>query len=345
MKKISRASGFSLVEVVMVAALISGLSLVMLNISKQSNKASVKLQFDTDVTLATNEINGILSDPAKCLATFGSTATPSNINGKYYLSTVPPGNIGYGNSGLKLTSYSLSGTAPNGVLTILYENKNILKGSSGPANISKKINLYIEKPSSAITKCRALSTSVTDIWTRGTAATDTNNIFYSGGVRAGDETQTTTCNATTEGTQRYNKAAHTMEYCGWSAGPIYAWTAMSGGGGGILAKGRVYLGSSTKSRTENITITSSGVLIFTAWATMRTSSGPNSAGVRAILMVDGTTCSQDYSFEAQANGLDFDVAPICIVSLTAGSHTIRFTGDYRLETTYSSSMSWVVHKE
>lgn len=229
MKKISRASGFSLAELLIVVGLLGGLSLVVMNITKQSNKSSSKLQFDTDVTLTTNEINGILSDPVKCLSTFASTATPSNIMGKYFVSTVPPGDQGYGNSGLKLTSYTLTGAAPNGVLTILYQNKNILKGSAGAANVSKKINLYIEGAPGAITKCRSLSTSTTDIWTRGTA-TDANNIFYSGGVRVGDETQTSTCNSTIEGTQRYNKVTHSLEYCGYTAGPpvSYSWRAMGG---------------------------------------------------------------------------------------------------------------------
>ena len=230
MKKISRASGFSLSELMIVVALLGGLSLVVMNITKQINKSSVKLQFDTDVTLTTNEINAILSDPVKCFTTFGSTATPTNIVGKYYIKTIPPGDKGYGNSGLILTSYTLTGTAPDGVLTILYQNKNILKGSSGAANISKKINLYIEGSPGAITKCRALSTSTTDLWTRGTA-TDANNVFYNGGVRAGDETQSLICDSSTEGTQRYNKATHSMQYCGYNAGPpvTYSWKVVGGG--------------------------------------------------------------------------------------------------------------------
>jgi hypothetical protein len=51
-----------------------------------------------------------------------------------------------------------------------------------------------------------------------------------GGIRAGDQAQVTACDATTEGTQRYNKITHKMEYCGYSAGPpvTYAWTQMIG---------------------------------------------------------------------------------------------------------------------
>ncbi|MDD4973675.1 MAG: tail fiber domain-containing protein [Bacteriovorax sp.] len=170
--------GFSLVELMIVVGMLGGLSLVVMNITKQSNKSSTKFQFDSDVTLTTNEINGILSDPAKCLTALGSTATPTNINGKYYTtaSGSAPAN-GYGNSGLKITSYALTGIAPAGVLTIAYENKKILKGSTGPTSVSKIINVYIEGAPGAITKCRSLSTSTTDIWSRGTGSA----IYYNGG--------------------------------------------------------------------------------------------------------------------------------------------------------------------
>ncbi|NOT78565.1 MAG: tail fiber domain-containing protein [Bacteriovoracaceae bacterium] len=181
MKKNNR--GFSLVELMMILGALGGVSLLVMNLSKQTIKSSAKLQFDTDVTLTTNEINGILSDPAKCLATLQTTATPASINnGKYYItSSASAPAQGYGNSGLMITSYTLTGTAPDGVLTILYQNKNILKGSSGAANISKKINLYIEGSPGAITKCRASSTSTTDIWSHGTG----NDIFYLGEVGIG----------------------------------------------------------------------------------------------------------------------------------------------------------------
>jgi len=264
MKKISRSSGFSLAELMIVVALLGGLSLVVMNITKQSNKSSAKLQFDTDVTLTTNEINAILSDPVKCLTTFGSTAAPSNIVGKYYIRTVPPGDQGYGNSGLRLTSYTLTGTAPDGVLTILYQNKNILKGSSGAANISKKINLYIEGSLGAITKCRALSTSTTDLWTRGTA-TDANNVFYNGGVRAGDESQTNTCDSATEGTQRYNKTTHSMEYCGYNAGTpaTYSWKVVGGNMDCIVVSNTTLVGDNGRQATcpADRQITGGGVVL------------------------------------------------------------------------------------
>jgi prepilin-type N-terminal cleavage/methylation domain-containing protein len=232
MKKNNR--GFTLVEILIAAAMMGGLSLVLMQMNKTTVKSTAKSQFDTDVLLTTNEINGILSNPVQCLATFKTTATPASINsGKYYISSSSSApSQGYGNSGLKIASYTLTvgASANDGILTIIYQNKNILKGSSGPTSINKTINLYIEGVPGTITKCRALSTSTTDIWTHGTV-TDANNIFYNGGVRTGDETQTIICDSSTEGTQRYNKTIHSMEYCGYNAGlPVpYGWFPMGGG--------------------------------------------------------------------------------------------------------------------
>jgi prepilin-type N-terminal cleavage/methylation domain-containing protein len=242
--------GFTLVEIMIAAAMVGGLSLVLLQMNKVTVKSTAKSQFDTDVLLTTNEINGILSDPIKCLATLQTTATPTNItNGKYYISSnaLAPAQ-GYGNSGLMIISYTLSvgATANDGVLTIVYQNKNILKDTSGPASIIKKINLFITGTPGAITTCRSLSSSSTDIWSRGTVS----NIYYSGGdvgigtstpvtqldvaggIKPGDQTQVTICDTSTEGTQRYNKLTHAMEYCGYNSGPpvTYSWMAMGGAG-------------------------------------------------------------------------------------------------------------------
>lgn len=161
--------GFSIVELLVVVGMLGGVSLVAMNIGKLTSKSTVKMQLDSDITLTINEINGILSDPIKCKNILGNTTTPTSMNGKYF--TIASGSApaaGHGNSGLKIISYTLSGTAPDGVLTILFENKNILKGVSGASSISKKINLYIEGTLGAITNCRSVSTGFSDIWERGT---------------------------------------------------------------------------------------------------------------------------------------------------------------------------------
>lgn len=245
MKKNNR--GFSLVELMIVVGMLGGLGLGVMNITKQSNKSSTKFQFDSDVTLTTNEINGILSNPAKCLTTLGSTATPTNIVGKYYTSTVPPGDQGYGNSRLKVASYTLTGTAPNGVLTIAYENKNILKGSTGSPTVPKKINMYIEGAPGAITMCRSLSTSTTDIWSHGTG-TDINyagnvgigttspatQLEVNGGLALKTATAKPTCNSSTRGTFWFTQAGagvkDSIEACSKDAADAYAWSTLGAGG-------------------------------------------------------------------------------------------------------------------
>lgn len=167
--------GLSLVELLIVAAMLGGMSLVAMNLTKQSTKSSVKYQLDSDVNLTTNEINAILSNPATCKATF-TTATPTSINNKYYISTHGSApTSGYGNGGLKIASYVLTSPAANtGLLTILYKNKNILNGSP---YVTRKINLYIEGAPAAVTLCRSLSTTTTDIWSHATGS----DIYYIGG--------------------------------------------------------------------------------------------------------------------------------------------------------------------
>lgn len=245
MKKMIKNSGFSLVEVMVAIGMLAGLGLVVMNLTKQSSKATVKTQFDTDVTLTTNEINAILSDPAKCKTVFGTTATPSNINGKYFISSDPSAPAkGYGNAGLSIVSYELATNANDGILTISYRNKNILKGTSGASTVSKKINLYVEGTSGAITTCRSLSTSSTDIWSKGTGA----DIFYSGGnvgigtnspgqqleVNGGLALKTATvkpaCDSTIRGTFWVTQAASgvqdSVEACVKDALDAYSWVTL-----------------------------------------------------------------------------------------------------------------------
>lgn len=252
--------GFSLIELMIVVAGLAGVAVVGMQLQKTQERSSSKGKLESDILLTTNEINAILSDPAKCLTTLGgknavSTTNGINvINGNKYFSVASgsaPTN-GYGNSNLLIQNYELSATnaevsSNNSALIINYQNKNILKGSSGPSNISKKINLYVEVDASKnITTCRSLSSSSTDIWSRGTGS----DIYYTGGnvgigtnapvtslqvagaIMPGDQTQAITCNVSTEGSQRYNKTLHQMEYCGYNAGPpvSYAWMSLGGAG-------------------------------------------------------------------------------------------------------------------
>jgi type II secretory pathway pseudopilin PulG len=207
--------GFTLVEILMVVGMIAGMSLVVMNISKQSTKSSTQLQFDSETTLITNEINASLTKPEQCLTTFtnatqlappnsptllttptanilsptGIASTPSSTR-RYSISGGP-----YGNGGVKIASYTLDLTAsPDKLLTIQYSKKTILGGGTVP----KTIKLYVEQDGTGlIIACRALSGSSVDIWSHG-AGTD---IFYNGNVGIGTTTPTysLTVGSSTEG--------------------------------------------------------------------------------------------------------------------------------------------------
>ncbi len=303
MKKSS--NGFSLVEIMIVIGILSGLGLIVMNLTKQTNKSSSKYQFDTEINLITNEINALLSDPNKCKSTFNPTGTsniiaPTNIGGKYFIvGNAQAPSTGYGNAGVHITEYTFNSSpspSNDALLNITFQNKNILKGTSGPSTITKKLNLYIEQNASGlVTLCRSLSTSSTDIWSRGSGS----NIFYSGGsvgigtnspvatldvgggVRAGNQTQVTICDEASEGTQRYNKSTHAMEYCGASGSPlVYSWKTMSGGDGlGVGQTWQELIGSRSFGTTY-VNTTSKPIEVS---VTMQWSYGPG--GVNVI--VDG----------------------------------------------------------
>lgn len=244
--------GISLVELIVVTAGLAGVALVGMQISKNLFKTTSKSNFDSETLLINNEINAILSDTAKCFTALGgknalSTTTGINsINNKFFSAASGSApSSGYGNANLTIQNYALEATATNisannSFLLINFQNKQILKGNSGPSTITKKVNLHVEVDgSNNIVKCRSLSSSSSDIWTRGIGA----DIFYTGGkigigtnspqatldiaggIKLGSETDVTVCDANTEGTQRFNKTSHQIEHCGYNAGPParYSW--------------------------------------------------------------------------------------------------------------------------
>lgn len=184
-------NGFSFVEVMIAAAALAGVALIGMQLMKSQTKSTAKTSFTSESNLIMNEIVGILSDPDKCLATLGGKSalnTTSGINSissnKYFiLSNASAPATGYGNEGIKIISYTLNATAAevaanNSTLTISYQLKNILKTATGPQELKKKINLYVKvDTSNNITFCRSLSSSSTDIWSRGNGS----DVFYEGG--------------------------------------------------------------------------------------------------------------------------------------------------------------------
>lgn len=174
-------NGFSLVEVMIAASILGTLAYFGMTLMSNQTKSVAKTSFDSEIILITNEINGILSDPDKCLATLSTTATPTDINGKYFIQThaSAPGN-GHGNANVKISSYSFTGTAPDGRLTIQFTNKNLIKGSTGPNTVPKRIEISFAGIPGAVTSCRAKSTGHSDIWIRN-AGGFISDIFYANG--------------------------------------------------------------------------------------------------------------------------------------------------------------------
>lgn len=200
-KKSGNNTGFSLVEIMVVLGLLGGLSLVVMNLTKQTSQSSTKYQFDSEILLITNEINGIISDPHKCLTTFtnatqaASPATPTiptaNVLNPTGIASIPSSvrkytiaGGPYGNGAVKISNYSLDLAAiPDPLLTINFQKKGIL----GVGTIPKTIRLYVEKNGSGvITMCRSLSSASVDIWSRGTGT----NIYYSNNVGIGTSSPT-----------------------------------------------------------------------------------------------------------------------------------------------------------
>lgn len=251
--KTKKTIGYSLVEVMVMLGIIGGISLVVLTLTQTMNKSSAKFELDSDINLITSEITSVLATPANCLAILGgrnalNTAAGiiTNINGKFYTlasGSAPAG--GYGNAKLNISSYEILATvaevaAETSYLVVKFENKQILKGTSGPATIQKRINLYVTVDGlSNITSCRSRSTSFADIWERGS----TTEIYYNGGtvgvgtttpqatldvagdVKIGNSAPAaTTCTVAQGGSTRYNSTSKIMEYCNETN-----WVSLGGG--------------------------------------------------------------------------------------------------------------------
>lgn len=173
-------NGFSLVEILIAAAILGGLSIAAMQLMKSQSKSASKANWDSETLLITNEINGILSDPTVCQATFATVISPSHINGKYKTKAGGGPSSGYGSAGIEIDSYNLTGTAPDGLLTIRFINKNILKGTSGAATVPKTVRLHITGAPGAITACRSSSTGYSESWKKGSGA-NISDIYYSAG--------------------------------------------------------------------------------------------------------------------------------------------------------------------
>ena len=164
--------GFAIVQVMILAGVIGGFSYIAMKYASESRKDSAKLQFATDISMATSAINDILADETVCLNTFKPTTTPLNIAGKY------PVNIPDANSKLVIKSYSIAvdSTMAQSKLTITFQNKAILQNGNSPNDVSRQIKIFaagVDYPN--MTSCRSVGVAKLDIWSR---QIDSPNIYY-----------------------------------------------------------------------------------------------------------------------------------------------------------------------
>jgi len=187
--KLFKSLGFSLVELLIVGAGLAALATVGMQFISNMNKNTTRNVFQSEVNLITSDIVAFLSDPAKCFATLGgknalntSIGIINNVNNRYYVAShsLAPAN-GYGNGQVKIDSYSIRSTATDinsnlSNLNINFQTKQILKGSAGASTIPSVVRLYVEvDANNIILKCRSLSASKADIWTR---KDNSNSIYY-----------------------------------------------------------------------------------------------------------------------------------------------------------------------
>ena len=120
--KINQNAGFSLVEVMLVAALLGGLALGLAKLTKDQNKSAKTVESKLENTAIINEIRQILGSNDSCTATFlNQDATNTNAGVVSRIVQVTPGGpinkyqsditgngVSYGNGTVKIVSYSLS---------------------------------------------------------------------------------------------------------------------------------------------------------------------------------------------------------------------------------------------
>lgn len=212
MKLKTNKSGFTLVELMVVVGLLSGLALVATSISKQMNKSSTKAQVDSDILLAHNEMIAILANPENCALTFSATYPATASSTGTYTKTIGAGtitrivnkpgtgvavnrfvtNVYFGTGNQKIISYALNPSANASEpdiadLTVTFEKKPILNNGV-PGIFTRTIKLYTELDgSSRIKVCRSISQQNQEIWTR--VVGNAQDIFYNEGkVGVGDNT-------------------------------------------------------------------------------------------------------------------------------------------------------------
>lgn len=181
--------GFTLVELMVVVGLLAGLSLVVMNITKQANTTSKKFQTDTDADFIMREVAGYLSDPIKCKSVFLGKSTISipagiilDIGGKYSTTSA----TGYGTSNIKIYSYVVSNAFPvsqinpanETMLMINFAMPKVINTSVSTIK-PRNIKLIMTKDiSNKFLTCQSAWTNTQDLWTLGANGQD---LYYLNG--------------------------------------------------------------------------------------------------------------------------------------------------------------------
>lgn len=247
-------NGMSLISVMVAAGIglivMLGMTSMLTDVFKSQRSVQSK---DANRELISS-IRQTLTDPVACANTFGAlgpytlpadTQTVLTIKDKNNaviydtVATYQNGLVMF--SKFEITNYN-SGTKQ--VDLNIYANK--VGVNVGGAQMLTKIFLKVTlDAANKISQCLAVG-SADSLWQ---LAANNADIYYAGGnvgvgttapqamldvaggVKPGDQTQVTLCNAATEGSQRYNKITHQIEFCQWqSAGPppVYNWASIGG---------------------------------------------------------------------------------------------------------------------
>ncbi|MCB9062715.1 MAG: hypothetical protein H6622_14420 [Halobacteriovoraceae bacterium] len=232
-------NGLSLVELIIAAAILSGLALVGGNIITSSMKGIKTVEIRSDELSYLSEIRDIISDRDTCISNFQGlsayTGTLLEIKNKEGLAVFKTG-VDLNNNGHQIKSFELNHSDPLLTDDTTHLFVYFTRGHStvGVKESVKKIKLsVILDGNQEITSCRALSiegAGGSSLWSLSSNSPQgQDNIFYnSGNVGIGLEDpkvsldiagsiklsmSTVECKPETEGTIRYDARSKKLQYC------------------------------------------------------------------------------------------------------------------------------------
>ncbi|WP_419172566.1 type II secretion system protein [Halobacteriovorax sp.] len=230
-----RNRGFTLVEIMVAAGLIGILALALMRMTSTSMKTMKTASSTSEINQIVGEMRSMLATPTACENSFqGLNANDSGpisqlrndtnedryiLNKKYNGVTIESIRLSSAASEVSVNSGS---TGETHLVIQFNKGKNTYS-----EELVKKIKLWVQvDPSDAIIDCRTLSDGESTIFSR--SATDPNDIYYNagnvgigtnspvtkldvnGGIKIGNQA---TCNASVEGTMKYNSSDKAMEFC------------------------------------------------------------------------------------------------------------------------------------